>query len=155
MVNGLEVEEPHSPEFQQAQQIFKKLLDMGLTPYRAELSMFNERLNCAGQADLIMEHRATGRKVIVDWKRVHNLQFDSKYNQLRYPFNHLPDCNGILYSMQLSTYAFFLEEGYGMPVADEMYLAVCHPDNPKPALIRVQRMRAEIEALVEHESAAM
>ena len=69
MVNGIELEEPHSPEFLQAQQIFQKLLDMGLTPYRAELSMYNQRLDCAGQADLIMEDRA-GRKVIVDWKRV-------------------------------------------------------------------------------------
>ena len=153
MVNGIELEEPHSPEFLQAQQIFQKLLDMGLTPYRAELSMYNQRLDCAGQADLIMEDRA-GRKVIVDWKRVRKLQFENKYNQLRYPFSHLPDCNGILYSMQLSTYAFFLEDGYGMPVADEMYLAVCHPENPEPALIRVHRMRAEIEALLEYESSA-
>ena len=154
MVNGIEVEEPHSPEFRQAQRISGKLLDMGLMPYRAELSMYNKRLDCAGQADLIMEDSA-GRKVIVDWKRVRKLQFDNKYNQLRYPFSHLPDCNGILYSMQLSTYAFFLEDGYGMPVRDDMYLAVCHPENPEPTLIRVQRMRAEIDALVEYESPAM
>ena len=51
-------------------------------------------------------------------------------------------------------YAHFLEDGYGMSVADDMFLAVCHPENPEPLLIRVKRMRAEIEALVEYESAA-
>ena len=81
-------------------------------------------------------------------------KFDNKYNQLRHPFMHLPDCNGILYSLQLSVYAYFLEDGYGMPVADDMYLAVCHPENPEPALVRVPRMKAEIEALVEYELSA-
>ena len=39
-------------------------------------------------------------------------------------------------------------------VSDDMFLAVCHPQNPEPSLIRVRRMRAEIEALVEYESSA-
>ncbi len=51
-------------------------------------------------------------------------------------------------------YAHFLEDGYGMPVADDMFLAVCHPENPEPALIRVRRMKQEIAALVEYESSA-
>ena len=141
------------PEFQQAQAIFKKLLDMGLKPYRAEQSMYNQRLDCAGQADLIIEDSA-GRKVIVDWKRVWQLKFDSKYNHLKYPFLHLPDCNGMLYSLQLSVYAHFLETDYNMRVSEDMYLAVCHPENPEPTLIRVPRMKAEIEALVEYELSA-
>ena len=65
---------PHSPEFLQAQAIYQKLLDMGLRPYRAELSMYNKRLDCAGQADLVMQD-AEGKKVIVDWKRVRQLHW--------------------------------------------------------------------------------
>jgi hypothetical protein len=40
-----------------------------------------------------------------------------------------------------------------MRVSDDMYLALCHPDNPGPQLIRVRRLRLEIQALVDHESA--
>jgi len=153
LVNDISVEAPHSPEFQQAQIIYQQLLKMGMTPYRTELSMYNTKLDCAGQADLIMRDEGKDCLVIVDWKRVRQMKFDNRYEHLKYPFQHLPDCNGSLYAMQLSVYAHFLESDYNMKVADDMYLALCHPDNPGPQLIRVRRLRLEIQALVDHESA--
>jgi hypothetical protein len=53
-VNGLEIETPHSPEFQQAAAIYQSLLERGLTPYRAEVNLFHCGLRVCGQPDLLM-----------------------------------------------------------------------------------------------------
>ena len=63
LVNGIQVEEPHSPEFQQARAIYTQLLGMGLQPWRTELSMYSAVLRCAGQADLIMRSPEDGSLV--------------------------------------------------------------------------------------------
>ncbi len=42
MVNGGQVEEPHSPEFAQAKAIYEHLLGpMGLAPFRAEVNLLH------------------------------------------------------------------------------------------------------------------
>ena len=98
--NALAVETPHSPEFLQARTIYQQLLNMGMTPYRTELSMYNRQLDCAGQADLIMRGPGKDCLVIVDWKRVRQLKYDNRYEHLKYPFQHLPDCNGSIYAVR-------------------------------------------------------
>ena len=49
-----------------------------------------------------------------------------KYDKLLPPLNHLPDCNGSIYNMQLSTYAFSVETILGIPCAG---LWLCHIDS--------------------------
>ena len=49
MCNGLQVEEPHSPEFTQARQIYEHLLECGMRPFRAEVNLFHVGLCLAGQ----------------------------------------------------------------------------------------------------------
>ena len=91
MVNGIHVEEPCSGEFQQARRMYRQLLEMGLRPWRSELSMYSTILRCAGQADLVMLAR-DGSLVIVDWKRVRFLRSEG-FHPLRYPLDRLPDSN--------------------------------------------------------------
>ena len=96
MANGILVEEPCSPEFQQARRIYVLLLEMGFLPWRRELSMYSTILQCAGQADLVMLAQ-DGSLVIVDWKRTKQLVYENKFRCLRYPLD-LPDTNYWLYA---------------------------------------------------------
>ena len=50
LVNGYTIEEPHSPEFQQAQAAFECLCRLGLEPYRAEINLVHCGLRVCGQA---------------------------------------------------------------------------------------------------------
>ena len=92
MANGREIEEPHSPEFQQARMIYDSLLALGLRPFRTELSMFHCGLRLAGQADLVCRD-GEGDLVIVDWKRVRCIKIENNYDCMRYPLDHLDECS--------------------------------------------------------------
>ena len=150
LVNGIQVEEPHSPEFQQARLIYLELLAMGLRPWRSELSMYSSILQCAGQADLVMR-APDGSLVIVDWKRTKHLTFENKFGCLRYPLSHLPDTNYWLYALQLSVYAFFLESESHLYRVTDLFLAVAHPTISCGQLVRVPRLRAEVNAIIAYE----
>ena len=149
LANGVPVEEPHSPEFQQAQSIYAQLLKMGFRPFRTEMSLYSAMLNCAGQVDLIMLDDA-GSFVIVDWKRTKKLFYENRFSTLRYPLSHLPDSNYWLYALQLSTYAFFFESTECSVRVSDLYLAVAHPES-MPSLVRVPRLRDEVDAIVRFE----
>ena len=152
MVNDVPVESPCSPEFQQARAIYAQLLDMGLQPWRSELSMYSSILKCAGQADLIML-APDGSLVIVDWKRTKQLVYENRFRCLKYPLSNLPDTNYWLYALQLNTYAFFLKYETPFYQVAALFLAVAHPEAPfgRGQLVRVPRMRAEIDAIIEYE----
>ena len=103
MMNGVPVQQPHSPEFKQAQLIFDHLtLEMGLEPFRAEVCLYSRIMRCAGQADALFRD-AGGRIVLGDWKRVKALKYENKYAPLRYPLGNLDDCSWSLYTLQLNT----------------------------------------------------
>ena len=106
-------------------------------------------LLCAGQADLVML-APDGSLVIVDWKRTKQIVYENRFRCLRYPLSHLPDTNYFLYALQLNVYAFFLESEGPYRVSD-LFLAVAHPAIPCGQLVRVPRMRAEVDAIIEYE----
>ena len=149
MVNGIHVEEPCSGEFQQARRMYRQLLEMGLRPWRSELSMYSTILQCAGQADLIMSAE-DGALVIIDWKRTKQLVYENKFRCLRYPLSHLPDTNYWLYALQLNIYAFFLESESHLYRVSDLFLAVAHPSSTAQ-LVRVPRMRDEVDAIIVYE----
>ena len=147
-MNGVAVEQPHSPEFTQVNQIYHTLLSHGMVPHRTELCIFHQGLRVAGQIDALFTD-ASRRLVIVDWKRVRNMRSDG-FDPLRYPFDRLPDENYWMYSLQLNLYRYVLETEYAFDVS-AMYLAVVHPDQPAPRLIEAPRLDAEMSALHDFE----
>ena len=150
MMNGVPVQQPHSPEFQQAQLIFDHVTqEMGLKPFRAEVCLFSPKLRCAGQADALFQD-AVGHIILGDWKRVKDLKYENRYAPLRYPLGHLDDCSWSLYALQLSMYAWFLESECGVTVA-ALLLFLVHPERQAPEIVRVPYLRAEIAVLVEYE----
>ena len=148
LMNGVEIPEPHSPEFKQVRAIYDALLLRGMTPHRTELCIFHCGLRVAGQIDALFLD-SDSRLVIVDWKRVRNLRTVA-FDPLRYPLDQLPDCNYWIYSLQLNLYRYIVETEYAHNVSG-MFLAVVHPDQPSPRLIEVPRLEAEMRALHDFE----
>ena len=115
----------------------------------AQVNLFHVGLTLCGQPDLLMRDGG-GSIVIVDWKRSKQIEFENGWRCLQYPLEHLPDCNGFLYSLQLNVYRYMLETENGYTVT-AMLLAVCHPDLEAPRLIECPRMDREMTSIVEYE----
>jgi len=124
-------------------------MEWGMTPYRAEVNIFHVGLRCGGQPDLLLKDQKH-HIVIVDWKRVKKVSKENRYESLKYPLQHLPDCSYYRYALQVNLYRFILETEYSMPVS-RMFLAICHPDIQTPRLCEIPRMEAEVMAIVDHE----
>lgn len=84
-----------------------------------ELRLYNHEYKLAGSSDLNIVHK-NGVVDITDYKTSQKIEFDSFKNpftgnqqMMKAPLEMYPDCNFIHYSLQLSTYAWMLEQmGY-------------------------------------------
>ncbi len=125
--------------------VFKYYTDKGYVIY-SEIGAFDPTLRISGTIDILC-YRPTDF-VILDWKTNRGgLQFESGYfkkdtttvpNQLTNewvtkndkmlpPLNHLPECNGSHYTMQLSIYAALTEQDLNIPCTG---LGLCHIASP-------------------------
>ena len=152
MLNGREVEEPHSPELLQASIIIKDFLpNNGLIPFRTEVCLYHAKLNVAGQADLLCVDRRK-RLVLCDWKRTQEIRTENAFRSMKEPLENLCDSNYWQYALQLNLYAFILEDQYGYSVGP-LYLFVVHPSKTAPRILEVPRLEHELQVLIEHELA--
>ena len=103
-LNGRCLEEPWSREFQHFLMLEAALREFGWRPFRTEVCLFHCGLCCAGQLDALFRNDA-GELCLLDWKCCKNIVFDA-FRSLRPPCEHMPDCNGSLYALQLNTYRF-------------------------------------------------
>ena len=152
MCQGRAIEEPWSPELQQARGVLAAVASLGLRPFRSEVSIYHAGLRVAGQPDLLLTDEA-GTLSVLDWKRIRALNFDCRFRSLRAPLEHLPDCNFWLYSLQVNLYAYILRAEYGAAVGPG-YLGVVHPELPRGRCVEVPDLRDEIAAIVEAEVGA-
>ena len=151
LLNGCEIEEPHSPEFRQASAVYREfIMALGLQPFRTEICIFHCGLRVAGSVDLLCCDPSDSSLVIIDWKRSKEIRTDTVFRSMRPPLQHIPDCNYWHYALQLNMYRYILESEYGFRVSS-MYLAVVHPSLTKPRVIAVPRMEDLIQAIEEHE----
>ena len=147
-LNGREIEEPHSAEFQQFLLIYDAIIRDKMEVYRTEVNIFHCGLRCAGQPDCLCRD-AEGRLIIWDWKRCAAIKTDSP-QQMQPPLEHLADCNWNHYALQLNLYRYMLESEYGL-IVSKMYLGVVHPSRRLPQVLEVPRLEAEIAEVVEYE----
>ncbi|MCD8211245.1 MAG: PD-(D/E)XK nuclease family protein [Prevotella sp.] len=90
-------------------------LDYGVYPeYLISYESPNKKLRLAGQIDLLIKNK--NDIVLADHKFTHKIDKVGYYNNIRhstnmmkYPLNNLPDTNFWHYSLQLSTYAWMLQ----------------------------------------------
>lgn len=132
-------------KYEEIYRVFQFYTDRGYTIY-SEIGVFDPELLISGTIDILCD-RPTDF-VILDWKTNRGgLQFESGYfkkdkttipNQLTNewvrkndkmlpPLNHLPECNGSHYSMQLSIYARLTERILNKPCKG---LGLCHIGSP-------------------------
>lgn len=111
-------------------------------------------LRVAGQIDLLVKD---GNDIyIYDFKS--NKKIDSKsyynrstkkYESLKYPLNNIMDCNLMHYTLQLSMYAYLLQQ-YN-PEFNIKLLKLIHIDHSdKTTEIEVEYMKKEVEVLLKH-----
>jgi ATP-dependent exoDNAse (exonuclease V) beta subunit len=115
---------------------FEEDIGSKMTPYRTEWMVWDNELKFAGSIDMIYEND-DGSLEIYDWKRSKGIKFGNDWeNATTECIKHLPNCNHILYSLQLNTYKALLEKNYGKKVKG-MYLVVLHPNNKKKTYHRI------------------
>ena len=97
----------------------------GLTAYRTEWAIFAEAERLAGSIDCVATD-ASGRLLIFDWKRSRDLRakYSSPFNVMLYPCEHLDDCQGNHYRLQLNCYKYMLEKYYGKVVSGTYVVCV-------------------------------
>lgn len=82
--------------------------------FYSELLVYNHTYEIAGQIDkAFITTRGNKRYISIDdFKTNREIKMDNKYDNMKYPVDHLPDCNYVHYQLQLSLYAWMLEQ-YG------------------------------------------
>lgn len=112
-----------------------------------ELYVYNHELKLAGAIDRVRVWK-NGSFEIVDFKTNRKLVFDTWKNpwtgskaMMKYPLDHLPDCNYSHYTMQLSLYAWMLEQlGYKHKISKILHVV--------PVTIQKQRI-GDLEDIVQ------
>ena len=123
----------------------KCLLPIGAKAYRTEWTIFGEDENVAGCIDLAVT-MPSGDIYLVDWKRSEKLGKKMYgFSRMKAPLDHLEDCSGCAYAIQLSSYQYIIEKYYGKKVVGRA-LASIHPDNPFTTA--VPYMKEEVEYLM-------
>jgi hypothetical protein len=127
--------EPHrdDPEVMHGINFLKDIIaGLGGMAYRTEWEIFSTEAHIAGSVDAIFK-KPNGNLILVDWKRSDKLEEHmssfGKPKYMEYPLNHLEDCDGAQYCLQLSLYKYIIETKYNMKV-DELFVCSIHPDKP-------------------------
>ncbi len=123
----------------------------GLTAYRTEWCIFGEEERLAGSVDLVAVNDRD-ELAIFDWKRSKDLRskFECRFRAFRFPLQHLDDCAGVRYRLQLNCYKYLIEKYYGRRVVC-MCIVCMHPDCAPEAFVDVvPEMPAETEVLMRH-----
>ena len=122
----------------------------GLTAYRTEWVIYSEAERLAGSIDFVAID-CNGHLALFDWKRSKDLRskFQNRFSRMQIPLDHLDDCAGNHYKLQLNLYRWMLETHYGV-VVRAMYIVGLHPDNGENAFVyEVPRMQAEVDVLLQ------
>lgn len=146
--NPLDVEafrKATNDKYSEIYRVFDYYTEKGYTIY-SEIGAFLPDYLISGTIDILCIRETDF--VILDWKTNRNgLQFESGYfkkdktikppqltnewvtkdERMLPPLNHLPNCNGIHYTLQLSTYAKMVELILGIPCTN---LGLCHIGSP-------------------------
>ena len=83
-----------------------------------ELVLYSKELSFAGMVDLLVVNKETGKGTIYDWKTNKKIDFKpfNRKDVVDFAGYSIPDCNFHHYSLQLSSYAYVLEQAYGIEI---------------------------------------
>ena len=153
--------------------IYQRLLqyiNLGCTIF-AEKKIYSTTYQLAGMIDVLIVHLPTKRFSILDWKTNKDvMMFNSGYfkkkrmpdggwvksdefvrtsDKLEYPLNTVDNCKGMIYSLQLSLYAYIMEL-WGFTLVDHG-LEIYHiRPGLEPKLVKIAYMKKEVKRMLEH-----
>lgn len=137
-----------SPEMQLFEAFVRELQE--LRAYRTEWQIFGEQEFLAGSIDFVASD-VDGNLVLFDWKRTKDLgsKYENRFGEIMFsPLQHISDCCGQHYRLQLNCYRYLLQKYYGV-IVSQMYVVGLNPDNGAKAYVdNVPVMESETEALM-------
>jgi hypothetical protein len=123
-------------------------LDEGIQVH-PELALFSEEYKLAGTSDLVIDIDDVFFDV-GDFKTNKVFNFYSQYKQtLKQPFSHLQDCQFVVYTLQLSVYAYMYEVSTGRKCR-QLYALYFDKKTEKFSKINLMYMKHEAEKLLKH-----
>ena len=148
--NGL----TYSDSIEEMEQFFKFKFDFidknGIIPYRTEWRIAAPELSIAGSVDFIGQNN-NGEYIMLDWKRAKDLQSNLVSNwgkRAKKPIEHIDDCAGSKYYLQLNLYRYILHNYYGLSV-NRMVVVSFHPDlNGKYFMVEAPLLTEETRAIL-------
>lgn len=144
-----------------------------LEPWRSEWNIYYEtpegEVLVAGQVDLVLKHRIKDEFWCVDFKRSdpqpkykggpeHRMGEEIINRFTEYgtgPLEAIPATDFGKYSCQQNIYGHIAATQYGIDFRDHMYLLQVHRALPKPHIVGVERLDAEMDALFANELRVM
>ncbi len=115
-----------------------KLKYKNFSIYRTEMTVFDEDFRdgkaICGSIDALLKNDQD-EYIILDWKRSKEIKYKG-YTKMKYPFQHLDDCNYNHYCLQLNIYKHILKINYGFNIKG-MALVILHPNQDNYSCIPV------------------
>ena len=132
-------------------QLFTKFIGSchGLAAFRTEWAVFGDEEQLAGTIDFVAVDRDNNLHLF-DWKRRKDIarRYSNRYQRMRAPLDHIEDCCGAHYRLQLNCYRYLLEKYCNHNVAS-MVIVGTHPDNGGAAFVdEVPRLFEETEQMM-------
>lgn len=125
--------------------------DLYLLPdgYYPELIIWNDKYTVCGTADKVWINTIDGVRFIDidDWKTNKEIKMPTRYN-MEAPLGHLSDVNYIHYTLQLSTYAWMLEQ-VGFTIRN-LYLTHQREINGESTRYKLQYLKKEVLLMLNH-----
>ena len=129
---------------------------LGKRGLQSEKLIYNHIYKIAGQSDIVQFTNGFKNTIdvthtinILDIKTNKEIEFYSKYDEyLKYPLNHLQNCNYNIYSLQLSLYAYMLQSMYNGFNIGTMAIVHYNKENTTWNIIHCPYMLYEVRALL-------
>jgi ATP-dependent exoDNAse (exonuclease V) beta subunit len=115
-------------------------------PFRTEWSVFDGKIDLAGQIDMLYKIKDTDSYALYDWKRVKEIKKENIFEKGLGKLSSLDHCNYNHYSLQLNIYKRILETRYNIKVT-EMALVILHPENENYILEKIKDMSDYIDII--------
>jgi hypothetical protein len=109
-----------------------------------EYIVYNDTYKLAGTVDLILKND-NNEIIIIDHKTNEKIDKKNFFSKMKFPLDHLDDCNFNHYSLQLSLYAYFIEK-HNFTIKQ---LYINHIKNNKDNYIEIPYLKQDIILMLE------
>jgi len=138
-------------DFDKLRDMFHKFYDDcygKLIPIKSEVIVGDEELKVCGMVDQLFWNNKADELQIWDWKTNKEIKRNNKWQQFKYPIDHLDVCEYNTYSLQLSLYKYLIEKNTNLKLGDS-YIVWFNEKNETYQPIKCRDYREEVVKLLE------